>query len=268
MLALVAGQDVEPVEGSDGTDGRWRIARRVAPDRVISTVDPEARHAHKTRHRRQDGFKAHIAGRTRHRDHHRLRADHGQRAGVLRRRGRPRPAGRRTPTRSRCWPIPPTAPVRLLAALPRPGTPRSSNRGRCARRCRAGSPSTTSPSTRAAGTVDLPERGHPADHRHPASDLRCGLPGLPAAGPVHQPARGRTLSAPSPRRVAARAPGPRRDPDSRPSTASTGRWSNGPSPGCRPRQPAAPLPRNRSQRPLAAPPRRRRSTCAGCSPSG
>jgi len=61
LLALVAGQDVEPVEGSDGTDGRWRIARRVAPDRVISTVDPDARHAHKTVSRRQDGFKAHLA---------------------------------------------------------------------------------------------------------------------------------------------------------------------------------------------------------------
>ncbi|HEX2301242.1 MAG TPA: IS1182 family transposase [Pseudonocardiaceae bacterium] len=60
LLALVAGQDVEPVEGSDGTDGRWRIARRVAQDRVISTVDPEARHAHKTRSRRQDGYKAHV----------------------------------------------------------------------------------------------------------------------------------------------------------------------------------------------------------------
>jgi IS5 family transposase len=61
LLALIAGQDVEPVEGSDGTDGRWRIAQRVASDRVISTVDPDARHAHKTVHRRQDGFKAHIA---------------------------------------------------------------------------------------------------------------------------------------------------------------------------------------------------------------
>src|SRR3954471_24605141 len=27
LLALVAGQDVEPAEGSDGTDGRWQIAR-------------------------------------------------------------------------------------------------------------------------------------------------------------------------------------------------------------------------------------------------
>ena len=61
LLALIAGQDVEPAEGSDGTDGRWQIARNVAPDRVISVVDPEARHAHKTVSRRQDGFKAHVA---------------------------------------------------------------------------------------------------------------------------------------------------------------------------------------------------------------
>ena len=61
LLALVAGQDVEPAEGSDGTDGRWRIARRVAEDRVISTVDPQARHVHKTVHHRQDGFKGHVA---------------------------------------------------------------------------------------------------------------------------------------------------------------------------------------------------------------
>lgn len=61
LLALVAGQDVEPVAGSDGTDGRWQIARRVAPDRVISVHDPDARHAHKSVSRRQDGFKAHLA---------------------------------------------------------------------------------------------------------------------------------------------------------------------------------------------------------------
>ncbi len=61
LLALIAGQDVEPVEGSDGTDGRWQIARRVAPDRVISVVDPEPGMPTKRSHRRQDGFKAHIA---------------------------------------------------------------------------------------------------------------------------------------------------------------------------------------------------------------
>ena len=61
LLALVAGQDVEPGDGSDGTDGRWQIAHRVAEDRVISVHDPETRHAHKTVHARRDGFKAHLA---------------------------------------------------------------------------------------------------------------------------------------------------------------------------------------------------------------
>src|SRR2546421_2093063 len=61
LLALVAGQDVEPAEGSDGTDGRWRIARKVAPDRVISTVDTEARHTRKSKSKRRDGFRGHVA---------------------------------------------------------------------------------------------------------------------------------------------------------------------------------------------------------------
>ena len=38
-----------------------RIARQVAKDRVISTVDPQARHGHKTNHRGFDGYKGHIA---------------------------------------------------------------------------------------------------------------------------------------------------------------------------------------------------------------
>ena len=61
LLALVAGQDVEPAEGSDGTDGRWRIARKVAADRVISTVDPDARHTRKSPESRRDGYRAHVA---------------------------------------------------------------------------------------------------------------------------------------------------------------------------------------------------------------
>jgi hypothetical protein len=57
LLALVAGQDVEPGE----RPGSWRIARRVAPDRVISTVDPQARHTRKTSAQRRDGYKGHVA---------------------------------------------------------------------------------------------------------------------------------------------------------------------------------------------------------------
>ncbi len=59
LLALVAGQDVEP--DPDRGEGAWRIARRVAKDRVISTVDPESRHMHKSRSVYRDGFKAHVA---------------------------------------------------------------------------------------------------------------------------------------------------------------------------------------------------------------
>src|SRR6266540_1557897 len=57
LLALVAGQDVEPGD----QPGSWRIARRVAKDRVISTVDPQARHTRKTSAQRRDGDKGHIA---------------------------------------------------------------------------------------------------------------------------------------------------------------------------------------------------------------
>ena len=52
---------MEPAEGSDGTDGRWRIARKVAEDRVISTVDPDARHTRKSPEARRDGYRAHLA---------------------------------------------------------------------------------------------------------------------------------------------------------------------------------------------------------------
>jgi hypothetical protein len=56
LLALVAGQDTQ-----EGDDGVFRIVKGVAKDRVISTVDPEARHGHKSRNRRFDGFKTHLS---------------------------------------------------------------------------------------------------------------------------------------------------------------------------------------------------------------
>ena len=61
LLALVAGQDVEPAEGCDGTDGRWRIVRKVAPDRVISIVDTAAGHTRKSKSNPKDGFRGHLA---------------------------------------------------------------------------------------------------------------------------------------------------------------------------------------------------------------
>ncbi|MDD4868742.1 MAG: transposase, partial [Mycobacterium sp.] len=56
MLATVVGQDLD----QDADDGVFRTARRVAADRVISTVDPQARHGHKTSGRGFDGYKGHI----------------------------------------------------------------------------------------------------------------------------------------------------------------------------------------------------------------
>jgi Transposase DDE domain/Transposase domain (DUF772) len=56
LLAAAVGQDLE-----EGEDGVFRIARRVAKDRIISTVDPDARHGHKTSTRGFDGYKGHVA---------------------------------------------------------------------------------------------------------------------------------------------------------------------------------------------------------------
>jgi hypothetical protein len=56
LLATVTGQDIE-----ETSDGRFRIFEGTAPDRVISTVDPQARHGHKTAAHGFDGYKAHVA---------------------------------------------------------------------------------------------------------------------------------------------------------------------------------------------------------------
>jgi hypothetical protein len=56
LLACVIGQDLERDEG-----GRWRIGRGVSSDRIISTVDPDARHGRKSTAGKFDGYKGHIA---------------------------------------------------------------------------------------------------------------------------------------------------------------------------------------------------------------
>ena len=56
LLALVAGQDVEPGD----EQGSWQIAQRTAKDRLISTVDPDSRHIHKTVRAYRNGYKAHV----------------------------------------------------------------------------------------------------------------------------------------------------------------------------------------------------------------
>ena len=56
LVATVVGQDLDR-----DADGVFRIARRVAADRVISTVDPQARHGRKTSAHGFNGYKGHIA---------------------------------------------------------------------------------------------------------------------------------------------------------------------------------------------------------------
>lgn len=55
LLATVIGQDLVIDES-----GVFQIVRRVAKDRVFSTVDPQARHGHKTAARGFDGYKGHV----------------------------------------------------------------------------------------------------------------------------------------------------------------------------------------------------------------
>lgn len=56
LVALVIGQDLEADD-----EGAWRIVRGVATDRVISTVDADARHGRKSTSGKFDGYKGHIA---------------------------------------------------------------------------------------------------------------------------------------------------------------------------------------------------------------
>ncbi len=55
LLAMVLGQDL-----AENADGHLLIARRVAPDRVISIVDPQARHGRKSCAHGFDAYKGHV----------------------------------------------------------------------------------------------------------------------------------------------------------------------------------------------------------------
>jgi hypothetical protein len=89
LLATVIGQDIE-----ETADGRFVIAHGVAPDRVISVVDPQARHGHKSNARGFDGDKGHVA------------IDPTARSSVPPRWGRPTPGMPRW--HRRCWPTCPS----------------------------------------------------------------------------------------------------------------------------------------------------------------
>jgi hypothetical protein len=58
-LRIVAAQDIEVVDADQGPT--VKIRHGVAAERVISTVDPDARHGHRSRRDRYDGYKVHVA---------------------------------------------------------------------------------------------------------------------------------------------------------------------------------------------------------------
>jgi hypothetical protein len=226
LLALVAGQDVEPAEGSDGRDGRWRIARKVAEDRVISTVDPEARHTRKSPEARRDGYRAHVAAEPD--------------TGIITDEALTKATGTDNSD--------PAVAERFLAGETTPNTGHTGDAHDTAdsdeNTCEwygdsaygtadlrdaiadAGHTAVIKPKPlqaaveggfthrrlhrrRAGRHGDLSQRQHPADQHHPHSDLRCAVPHLPTAGTVHQvqdrpkdrPARTRCRVAPGPPRL-------------------------------------------------------------------
>jgi hypothetical protein len=203
-----------PSEGSDGTNGRWRIARRVAPERVVSTVDPQARHAHKTRSRRQDGYKAHVVVEpdtgiiTDTRLTPAAGSDNSDATiGVelllpdqphADQLGTDRPSidqpGAQQPGAQGFgsgWEVLADSAYAIgdaLADITRAGHTPIINPGRCARPWKAGSPSTTSRSPNPPATSpvrELPERAHPPAQPHPHRHLRGAVSQLPATRPLH-----------------------------------------------------------------------------------
>jgi hypothetical protein len=182
LLALVAGQDVEPGE----RPGSWQIARRVTRDRVISTVDPQARHARKTSAARRDGYKGHIAAEPE--------------SGLVTECALTAATAADGPTGSscwlprsrgwRCWATAATGPGRPARHFAPPATARRSSPSRYRARCRAGSPSTTSGSTprlASSGPRRATPRRSPARAR-PASP--AGVSTARCAGAALPPSRG------------------------------------------------------------------------------
>jgi len=174
LLALVAGQDVEPGE----SEGTWRIAERVAPDRVISTVDPESRHMHKSVSSYRDGYKAHVAVEPE--------------TGLITATALTPPTPVTAPPASgcstarrpacRCWPTPPTGPARsVLRSLTPAIAPRSSRSRYDA------TPSwvpTSSPATTSSSIT--PPAPRPVQAGTPSPSLpRAEPPSEPAARAAH-----------------------------------------------------------------------------------
>ena len=253
LLALVAGQDVEPAEGSDGTDGRWRIARRVA-----GSGDLHRRPGRAARTQNRVSPAGRIQGprrdRAGHRDRHRLRGDQDRRRG--------QPSGTDvgcsySTTRSRLRVLADSAygSGEFRAELADAGhtavITRTRTRGGCGRvhrrrlRRRPRQPHR-----------DLPGRAHPHDQprrqryfgMRPATAARFGI-----AAPPAPEARNVKLRPARPDSELGQPAG-RRDPELANGISAASADGRTRHRLARPRQPQTPLPRCRQERHLAPPP--------------
>ena len=178
LLGVVAGQDVE---ADPEREGRWRIARRVAKDRTISTVDPDARHGHKTRAHKRDGYKAHIAAEP---ETGLVTAAKITGANTPTPTWLPTslptrpPTARLLPTR-RMGPVPPSKPSTKTTSPPSPN-PSSANPT-----SKTATTATTSTSTLQSQNRDLSRRAHRPHPPRRYRPLRQAMQRLPQTGPVH-----------------------------------------------------------------------------------
>ena len=250
LLATVVGQDLD-----EDADGVLRIARRVAKDRVISTVDPEARHGHKTAAVALTATRATSRSTPTARSSPRPRSPPATSAMPPRRRparrrsadvdaepaehghDRARTRGSDAAERPSAWPstaTAPTAPGALLASA------RARRRDRsCARSSRPSRPADVHQGpVRRSTSTPAPSPARPARSRRCGASqdgqiapLRRGLRGLPAGRAVHHLQAGADHHRPATKpQLTARPRPPDRPRPGRPTTAPPGPRSNARSP--------------------------------------
>jgi Transposase domain (DUF772) len=233
LLATVTGQDIE-----ETADGRFQIFEDTAPDRVISTVDPEARHGHKTAAHGFDGYKGHVAADP---DSEIITAAEVSRPPAATLRSHPPCLATWSELRvSRPlagWSMAtaPMAPAPTWPGWTPRGSPRWS-RPRCRPLPAAGSPKTSSAST--SRPRRSPARpGSPWRSARPAAvaagpgsagrvaSAHCGMPARPASGGGWSPSTPRRPPWPPPASASATLPG-------WPTTGRPGPRSSASSPTC------------------------------------
>ena len=159
---------------------------------MVSVVDPESRHVHKTQHSYRDGYKAHIGiepdtGLITASDLTPGNVGDAEAAVAL---IEEEPAGTEVLADSAY------GSGELRRSLAGHHTRRSSSRCRCTMRSREASASTTSSSTRRPERSPAP-MGSPSPSLPPQGRLRRELHGLPGSSPLHEGEEGRSMTSTS-----------------------------------------------------------------------